>query len=180
MLLSCSQVFHCLSPPAVDRAGGGAGGGAGRWKVREVVSVTIEHLKAQNVMSNACMHGKCACSYTPSTCPVSNDGVVIRLGNTPPLSCGLTCTNCQYHKYYMCIYILPSMNICHALVVMALPKAFTMNNIPHTQPGTCLPIVIWKCTMTLACPSAGHGHAVGSCSSAPYPLPFLQPKSRIT
>ncbi len=77
MLLSCSQVFHCLSPPAVDRAGGGAGGGAGRWKVREVVSVTIEHLKAQNVMSNACMHGELGYvhvySCTPSAYPVSNE-----------------------------------------------------------------------------------------------------------
>ncbi len=61
--VAISQVLHCLSPPAVDRAGGGAG----RWRVREAVRVMKDPGRALELMLSARMQGEW-CGYVHTQC----------------------------------------------------------------------------------------------------------------
>ncbi len=82
MLLSISQVLHCLSPPAVDRAGGGAGG----WRVREVVRAMNDPGRALELMSSARVQGEWS-GYVHTQCRGRECTFSALFGNFPLSGC---------------------------------------------------------------------------------------------
>ncbi len=76
--IAISQVFHCLSPPAVDHAGG-------RAEVSEVVSVMKDPGRALELMSSAHMQGEWS-GYVHTQCR-DREHTFSAFGNFPYSSC---------------------------------------------------------------------------------------------
>ncbi len=77
--VAISQVFLCLFPPAVDRAGGGA-------EVREVVSAMRDPGRALELMSSARMQGEWS-GYVHTQCRDREHTFSALFGDFPFSSC---------------------------------------------------------------------------------------------